>query len=476
MFFLMFYLACAGDGRREDILIELLSCNSFAKSRKASALSTLLPAGMRPASGGADTNKASKRALARHPRSHKPLVAFNPSCPRQRCAERIDNRPGPGCTVVMQTTVAIEHAEKPRLHRTLLLLQQLQSIHDLRNKEYISPSLQRKIGSTNFDTPTFKKLFTHQTWDSFTGLSPWSRWRCILHSWKTSSILREVLPLTCFFTLWAAIVSRLGHSLPMSPICLNLMGTAIGLVLAFRNNEAYRRLAEARDLFGKIIILSREIADSAVQFLKPEDDGQPSEVAYTVCRYMAIFGWVFKARLRDGEDATDVMRAVLPEEDVRWLVSQRSPAISVLAYMRKLLHEQYESGRCAAHLHFKFEEHLSKLHQACGGCERLFSSPIPPTMTRHVVRSLALWLLAMPLALVGSMPPAAIIGFTFAMSYVFIGIEELGIQVEQPFDILPLWQICHLATRNVEEAVVLSHHSLVLPLFNYTSPIWDEPM
>ena len=48
-------------------------------------------------------------------------------------------------------------------------------------------------------------------------------------------------------------------------------------------------------------------------------------------------------------------------------------------------------------------------------------------------------------------------------------------QVEQPFDILPLWQICHLATRNVEEvAFTLNDATLELEPFVLTPPIWDR--
>ena len=163
-----------------------------------------------------------------------------------------------------------------------------------------------------------------------------------------------------------------------------------------------------------------------------------------------------------------MMRAMLPAQDVEWLQAQRSPVVAIIGRVRKLLHEQYASGRLAAHLHYKLEQNLLELYQVVGGCERLFSSPIPPTMTRHVVRSMGLWLLAMPLALIGSMPPLFVVGFTAATAYIFLGIEELGVQVEQPFDILPLWQICHLATRNVEEATLSLHDEMtILPPYDF---------
>jgi len=380
--------------------------------------------------------------------------------------------------VMSEQSPPVSHHE---MERSLLLQTQLARIRELRQTEFISPELMRKIGRTNFESPTFKKLFTHSTWATYTGVTSWNRWFVTLSGWRSISVLRAVLSRTAFVAAWATLVALLGYRLPMSPIALQLQGTAIGLLLVFRNNAAYQRLAEARALMGKIILLGREIASGAVTYLQADaSDGQPSETAYLVCRYMAIFGWVFKARLRDGEKADDVMRAVLPEADVEWLLAQRAPVVAIIGRTRKLLHAQYASGHLPAHLHFKLEHNLYELYQVIGGCERLFTSPIPPTMTRHAVRSISLWLLAMPLALVGSMPALSVVFFTAATAYIFLGIEELGVQVEQPFDILPLWQICHLASRNVEEAVLvaLNDDGFTLPLYDMSAighgPVWDS--
>lgn len=52
-------------------------------------------------------------------------------------------------------------------------------------------------------------------------------------------------------------------------------------------------------------------------------------------------------------------------------------------------------------LYKKLEEDVRALDMVVGSCERLFSSPLPPTMTRHLVRSLLLWLGLLPLCLAG---------------------------------------------------------------------------
>ena len=105
------------------------------------------------------------------------------------------------------------------------------------------------------------------------------------------------------------------------------------------------------------------------------------------------------------------------------------------------------------------------LTAAASGCDRLLKTPIPlrcgsaatpqlmhprvccylqPLMrgarcsyTRHTARSLMMWLLTLPAALWPKMGPSLVVA-VFFISYVLIGIDELGMQIEEPFAILPL--------------------------------------
>jgi predicted membrane chloride channel (bestrophin family) len=82
---------------------------------------------------------------------------------------------------------------------------------------------------------------------------------------------------------------------------------------------------------------------------------------------------------------------------------------------------------------------------AMGACDRIFTSPVPLFYTRHTARFLALWLLAMPLALwepfAGSWNHIAMIPAVAVISFFFFGIEELSLALEEPFTILPLDKI-----------------------------------
>jgi predicted membrane chloride channel (bestrophin family) len=105
------------------------------------------------------------------------------------------------------------------------------------------------------------------------------------------------------------------------------------------------------------------------------------------------------------------------------------------------------------HRHVEIDRGVEHLCDTLGGCERIYSSPVPLVYTRHTARFLGFWILALPLALwnafgtswnhVGLFPAAMLI------SFFFFGIEELAIQLEEPFSILPLRQL----VKNVEDSV-----------------------
>lgn len=82
-------------------------------------------------------------------------------------------------------------------------------------------------------------------------------------------------------------------------------------------------------------------------------------------------------------------------------------------------------------------QNVTTFHDILGGCERLLRTPIPLSYTRHTSRSLAVWLALLPLALwpVISWASVPVVGF---MALLLLGIEEVGIQIEEPFGVLAL--------------------------------------
>jgi putative membrane protein len=87
----------------------------------------------------------------------------------------------------------------------------------------------------------------------------------------------------------------------------------------------------------------------------------------------------------------------------------------------------------------RFDLHLDELTNALIVCDRLKKMPVPLIYTRHTGRFLGLWVLLLPLALASDMGGSfVVVPVCSVVSMLFFGIEELGVQIEEPFSILPL--------------------------------------
>ena len=78
-------------------------------------------------------------------------------------------------------------------------------------------------------------------------------------------------------------------------------------------------------------------------------------------------------------------------------------------------------------------------------CERIFTSPVPLVYTRHTARFLTCWMLLLPLALWSTFPGwnhVLLVPASALFAVFFFGIEELAVQLEEPFSILPIRNLC----------------------------------
>lgn len=366
---------------------------------------------------------------------------------------------------------------------TASIKEQLAAVRELRPVEQ-SAAVQRslwaaaglipafKVSGLYTGEPSFTQLFSHETWTKYTGVAPIRRWLRALTTWRFSTVLASVWPICIGAAAWAyGVASIPAKFLPRaSPVPLTLMGSAIGLLLVFRVNNLYGRVAEARLLWGRAVFLCRQAAQTTATSLL-FDEGLPETLAPSahasaemIGRYLAAFPWELSAKLtgkgdgvgktrdlKPGEDL-DILEALLPPAEAAWIGQARSRPLLLLGAIRRVLTRELRAGSLPSVVYRKLDEDLKELDLVVGGCERLFSSPVPPTMSRHAMRSQILWFLAMPFGLASSFAPWNLAAWAFLVSYIFVGIEEVGAQVEQPFEITPMTRLCVVIMYNLDEA------------------------
>lgn len=284
-----------------------------------------------------------------------------------------------------------------------------------------------------------------------------------------------MLVLTVFSSLVAfydtIFDDRMRIIFPVLPFTLS--APALGLLLVFRVNSASARFNEARVLWGDIVNRSRDIARQSQLW------AQDREHAAEFCRWIPAFMAALMCRLRYPDEHSleeELRRAGGPEVwDEGYLGHGLSSAeiADVMARPQAITAPLYIMHRMAAHVkrlnlttpeRLSMEAHVTGLLADLGACERILSTPIPLGYTRHTTRFLFLWLFLLPFALEKEMALGAILAEVM-LAFAMLGIEDVGISMEEPFGMLPLETICGNIAR---ECQVL--RTMPVPLGEFSLP------
>ncbi|GAX83185.1 hypothetical protein CEUSTIGMA_g10611.t1 [Chlamydomonas eustigma] len=214
---------------------------------------------------------------------------------------------------------------------------------------------------------------------------------------------------------------------------VNTTTVALSLLLVFRTNVSYGRWDEARKMKGLLVNRSRDLMRQACAMLPAED----IETKAMMAKWTAAFCRVLRIHFQPEVSLEDEMKGLLSPEELQWLQESKHRPCSVIHVLSQIIYDSQISAICQAQMC----NNLTAFEDVLGGCERLLRAPIPVSYTRHTARFLFTWLTLLPFALYNScgvwtLPVVA------GVSAVLCGIEEIGVQIEEPFGILPLEAIC----------------------------------
>ena len=267
-----------------------------------------------------------------------------------------------------------------------------------------------------------------------------------LLTWPRSSILRSSLPLLLVLAAWTCAVWS--FNIRFTPNALTYITTPLGLLLAFRVQSVVARFHEARQQWGKLIYVSRDLAS----MLAAAEPPVLLSTRLLCCKLLIAFGWATKANARPDDNLEQVLVTLLPPDQARGAAGARKPALAILSMLRRttlplpLPH----------HAALGVQSHISELNSLYGGMERLLSTPLSPTYLRHASRGLMLWLTLLPCGLLsaGCTTRAKLLLVVLSTAYVMLGIDEIGVQIEQPFDVLPLHGMAKGLTNDVRDQLL----------------------
>lgn len=246
--------------------------------------------------------------------------------------------------------------------------------------------------------------------------------------------------------------------LPLTPF--ELTAPVLGLLLVFRTNSAYDRFNVGSDATWRITSRCRSVIRQLVAYIDADEvsveerhsclqlcDAVVTLHEYLMLEYLREDGGVLREQLGLGQVETSASRLDraldLPP---RANGLPPTPWVAMTALQKSIAREL----PLDVNERLAIDSQFSEVTSALSACEKVLRTPIPLGYTRYTVRFLFLWLFLLPFALVRKFSefgigtwwedkpqPVLVIAMLF-ISIIFLSIEDIGVQIEEPFAILPL--------------------------------------
>lgn len=229
---------------------------------------------------------------------------------------------------------------------------------------------------------------------------------------------------------------------------LGAMGILLSLLLIFRTNTAYDRFYEGRQAWGTLVNNSRNLAIFFNAVL-PEDDRDSRQF---FAKAISNFPFALKNHLRDrpGMDELDLVEEG-ERRDLKNFDHKPAGVSNQLWVKTEIL---YREGRISESQHINLNQYLTSLMDVCGVCERIKSTPIPFSYSLFIRLFIMLYVAILPFTVIAAFGYFTIPAVVLA-SYVLIGLEMIGEEIEEPFGLerndLPLNQLSQLIRVNVHD-------------------------
>mmetsp|Transcript_128 Transcript_128/g.238 ORF Transcript_128/g.238 Transcript_128/m.238 type:complete len:450 (+) Transcript_128:104-1453(+) len=256
-------------------------------------------------------------------------------------------------------------------------------------------------------------------------------------------------------------------TLPSFPFTISI--SALSLLVTFRTNNAYQRWFEARQCWGIINTECRNVARIAGSWCVPEKEPNREKRVEDIQR-VSTGAWVFMRALQrhtggpgDEEDFQKTVREALPKEEAEGLIAAGHRPMRALFNLSRHIERLPLNER----QRIEVDKSCVIIGDICGACERIYGTPIPLVYTRHTSRFLCTWLFLLPLAMwepFGNswnhwtmVPSAAVV------SLFLFGVDELSIQLEEPFSVLPISGLVN-GVKNLVNSVPEWHQEYAEPV------------
>lgn len=275
------------------------------------------------------------------------------------------------------------------------------------------------------------------------------------------SVVPFVLPRAILCGIFGEVIAFLYiiRDVPVSIPALSglIPNIVLGLLLVFRTNTAYERFWEGRKLWGTLTNTTRNLARQ-IWVNVAEKNSQDRAQKISILRLLVAFAVATKLHLRKQSFEDLMLLDLLPKDYYFKLQDTNTPPLEIAFWISSYLQKQRCRNRLTAYQLDTMQKMISTMVDVLGGCERILRTPIPLAYVIHLKQLLLLYCLTLPFQLVADLQWAT--GLIVALiTFTLLGIEEIGIEIENPFGTdandLPLDAMCQNMLRDVEDLISL---------------------
>ncbi|MBX8483295.1 bestrophin family protein [Pseudomonas cichorii] len=237
-------------------------------------------------------------------------------------------------------------------------------------------------------------------------------------------------------------------TLPSMP--LTLLGSALVVLISFRNSSAYNRWWEARTLWGALVNSSRSFARQVLTLIDDEDGINP--VKAVLLRRHVAYVKSLSAHLKGDITKADV-QALLPREEFERRQDTNNFPNDLLNASAAMIAKEYKAGRLDSIRLARLESTMVDISNCQGGMERIANTPLPYPYVAFPRLFITLFCVIVPIGLVetlGWFTPLA----STVVGFMLLAIEKIGTDLQSPFRAseheIQMTALCENIERNLD--------------------------
>ncbi len=287
-------------------------------------------------------------------------------------------------------------------------------------------------------------------------------WMEAVRHFKTSYVIRRTLRMTLWIGGYTAVIVACEmflqnhpelvaldlHVPQLVPGVFSLLGILLSLLLVFRTNTAYDRWWEGRKQWGALINHTRGLAVLWNGMLGKKADANRQFWAKSISGYVLALS----EHLRDHADHSQI--GAYTDERVEQYSRVSHVPNKIVNDMYARTEALYKEGFIDGFQLNQVQKEIQEFLNIQGACERIKATPIPFAHNFFIKVFVLAYCALLPFVLVPLIGWAAVLLCMF-VAYALVGIEFIGVEIEEPFGLdcndLPTHNLARKIETNVHE-------------------------